>query len=242
MTVKESIVRSTELVISLVSSYLASITLIQTTLYATALSWVRDRIAEELIPFLNQLDLLIIASSIVLCVLLWKRGTEVSFDRLFMMNMFLFFPAVLDFSSFNWVALIFGLVPLGELSAMWVFGVGILLQVTYLWLRHTIRIRFTREELEERGAREEDLDRITGGQMWYLGVISSGASLTSVLIYLAIPHLQRWIIRRVYEIPYPHILIGLVSALLLSGTLIFYLHGSSIKNQESDDSNTTEKE
>lgn len=229
---KEGIVRSTELVMTLVSSYLASITFIQTTLYASAISWVRMRIAEELIPFLNHLDLLIIAASIALSVILWRRGTEASFARIFMMNMFLYFPAVLDFSIFNWVALIFGLVPRGELSTMWVFSVGLILQVTYLWLRHTIRIRFTREELQKRGALEEDLDKITGGQMWYLGTLSSGASLISILIYLAIPYIQSLLMGRIHEIPNPHIVIGILSALLLSGTLIFYLRGSSIENRE----------
>jgi hypothetical protein len=224
---RKSVLRTTEIVIILISSYMASITFIKTTLYNHAVTWIGERIFKESPPFMNYLDIVIIVASLSLCAYYWKKGEELSYARIFSINMLLFFPAILDFSYFNWIGLIFGLVPNPEVPPIWVFGVGLLLQMTYIWLRYTLRFRFTREELSKRGATEEDIDSVTGGQVKYLSIIALAAGISSCLIYLSVPYIQRYITRLTTVLPYPHITIGIITAILLSVSTIYYLRGSS---------------
>jgi hypothetical protein len=218
---RESVLRTTEIVIILISCYMASITFIKTTLYNHAVTWIGERIFKESPPFMNYLDIVIIAASLSLCAYYWKKGEELSYARIFSINMLLFFPAILDFSYFNWIGLIFGLVPNPEVPSIWVFGVGLLVQMTYIWLRCTLRFR------SKRGATEEDIDGVTGGQVKYLSIIALAAGISSCLIYLSVPYIQRYITSLTTILPYPHITIGIITAILLSVSTIYYLRGSS---------------
>jgi hypothetical protein len=168
-------------------------------------------------------DIIILGLALVLSLSFWRRGDEVGFGRLFSLNMLMYFPAVLDFSTFNWISLIFPYTPAPEVTSLWVFGVGLLLQATYLTLRYTIRFRMAREEFFERGAELEDVDQVSKGQMGYLVALVLGTAMISALMYYAAPHMTKVINARIPQIPYLHLVVGVACTLLLAGATVLYL-------------------
>jgi hypothetical protein len=212
---------------------MASVTLVQTTLYHMGLEWLGERIQPELLPLFHNIDLLVIALALSISFLQWKKGTEGGFARIFSLNMLLFFPAILDFSRFNWVGLVIGFVPDPGVGALWVFGVGLLLQINYLWIRHTLRFRSTRKDLLQRGATDEDINKISSGQMWYLTILMMGTALITGSIYVVTPLVRRYISEYIDYIPNPNMVIGLFTVIILSISIILYLRsGSRVENED----------
>ena len=126
---------------------------------------------------------------------------------------------------FNLVNLILPYDPEPLVSGLWVFGVGLLLQSTYLALRYTVRFRNLRGKLVERGAEMYDVDQISKGQMTYLGQLVLGTSFISLTVYYLIPIMQDLFAINVLKIPYPHIVIGFTCTLLIAASIILYLRG-----------------
>jgi hypothetical protein len=139
--------------------------------------------------------------------------------------MLMFFPSVLDFSTFNWINLILPYETITAVTIHWVFGVGLLLQATYLTLRYTVRFRGMREELEERGAEEDDIDEVSRGQMVYLGQLVAGTVVVSAGVYFGVPYVNRFLMGEAARLPYPHLVIGVVFTLLIAAGTILYLRG-----------------
>jgi hypothetical protein len=229
---RESIIRSTELIFTIASTYMSSVTLVQTTLYNNGVSWLETHSPPELMLLIKYFDLLIIALSLMLTFWQWKKGTENAFTRIFSLNMLLFFPAIMDFSRFNWIGLIIGLIPSPKVSPLWVFAVGLLLQVNFLWMRQTLRFRFTRENLLQSGATLKAVNKISGGQMWYLMSIILGTSLASICIFMSASFTMGYIMDSISSLPYPQLLVGIITAILLSVSIILYLRGSSKQQEE----------
>ena len=220
---KESLLRSIEALIALVATYMVAVTMVQTTLYNKLLDKVSNYFGPPLDPYLPYINIGILLGVLFQAFTFWRKGDEVWFGRLFNMNMLMFFPAVLDFSTFNWIGLIFNLTPIPGLSGLWVFGVGLLLQVTYLSLRYTVRFRYTREELEGRGANEEDIDSVTRGQVGYLMLLVSLTIAATSIVYISIPYITQFSADSLSKLPAPHMLVGLLVVVLIAATLIYYL-------------------
>ena len=220
---KESLLRSIEALIALVATYMVAVTMVQTTLYNKLLDKVSNYFGPPFDPYLPYINIGILLGVLFLAFTFWRKGDEVWFGRLFNMNMLMFFPAVLDFSTFNWIGLIFNLTPIPGLSGLWVFGVGLLLQVTYLSLRYTVRFRYTREELEGRGANEEDIDSVTRGQVGYLMLLVSLTIAATSIVYISIPYITQFSADSLSKLPAPHMLVGLLVVVLIAATLIYYL-------------------
>jgi hypothetical protein len=220
---KESLLRSIEALIALVATYMVAVTMVQTTLYNKLLDKVSNYFGPPLDPYLPYINIGILLGVLFLAFTFWRKGDEIWFGRLFNMNMLMFFPAVLDFSTFNWIGLIFNLTPIPGLSGLWVFGVGLLLQVTYLSLRYTVRFRYTREELEGRGANEEDIDSVTRGQVGYLMLLVSLTIVTTSIVYISIPYITQFSADSLSNLPAPHMLVGLLVVVLIAATLVYYL-------------------
>ena len=219
-------IRASELVVAVASTYMVAVTSVKTGIY----SLLKPHLISVLGPLLTLVgmdaefvDIIILGLALVLSLSFWQRGDEVGFGRLFSLNMLMYFPAVLDFSTFNWVNLIFPYTPAPEVTSQWVFGVGLLLQATYLTLRYTIRFRMAREEFFERGAKTEDVDQVSKGQMGYLVGLVLGTAMVSALMYYAAPHLTKVINARIPQIPYLHLFVGVVCTLLLAGATVLYL-------------------
>jgi uncharacterized membrane protein (DUF485 family) len=173
----------------------------------------------------STLDLIIIGMALALSFTFWRKGNESGFGRLFMLNMLMFFPSVLDFSTFNWINLILPYESIAAVTIHWVFGVGLLLQATYLTLRYTVRFREMRKELEERGAEEDDVDDVSRGQMVYLGQLVAGTVAISAGVYFGFPYVNRFLMGEAAALPYPHLIIGVVFTLLIAAGTILYLRG-----------------
>ena len=139
------------------------------------------------------------------------------------MNMLMFFPSVLDFSTFNWVGLIFNLQPTPGVTNVWVFSVGLLLQVSYLLLRYTVRFRYVREELEGRGATEVDINNITRGQVSYLVLLVTVTAGVTAGIYWVLPYIARFSVNLLSGLPAPHIYVGFVVVLVMAAAMVTYL-------------------
>ena len=229
----ESFIRGSEIVIALASTYMAAVTMVQTSLYWRA----RPYIALVLGPIASSLggaptgeggsalDLIVIGMALALSFTFWRKGNEAGFGRLFSLNMLMFFPSVLDFSTFNWINLIIPYESVTAVTVQWVFGVGLLLQATYLTLRYTVRFREMRAELEERGAEEDDVDEVSRGQMVYLGQLVVGTVAISAGVYFGFPYVNRFLVGAADGLPYPHLIIGIIFTLLIAAGTILYLRG-----------------
>ena len=229
----DAYIRGSEFVVALASTYMAAVTMVQTSLYWRA----RPYIAVILGPLATSfggsptgeggstLDLIMIGMALALSFTFWRKGDEAGFGRLFSLNMLMFFPSVLDFSTFNWINLILPYESTTVVSIQWVFGVGLLLQATYLTLRYTVRFRGIREELEGRGADDDDVDEVSRGQMVYLGQLVLGTLVISGGVYFGFPYVNRFLMGDAVTLPYPHIIIGVVFTLLIAAGTILYLRG-----------------
>lgn len=221
-------VRSVELGVAFASTYMVAVTMIQTSVYA--------KLKPYLIRFIGPImasygadpaliDMVLLGLVLALSFTFWRRGDEAGFGRLFALNMLMFFPAVVDFSLFNWVNLILPYDPAPRVSALWVFGVGVLLQATYLFLRYTVRFRGLRNELVGRGAVPEDVDEVSKGQIYYLATLVLGTSALSAVVYYLVPFMANLVTIQAYGLPYPHIVVGAACSLLIAAATIFYLKG-----------------
>jgi hypothetical protein len=223
---RENAIRWMELGVTVTACYMAAVTMVQTTLYARLVESVEGSFIGELLgEYIAYMDVAVIVLAVAGVALMWKRGAEANFGRIFMVNMLLFFPAVLDFSTFNWVSLIFDLTPAPKVTAHWVFAVGLILQVAYLTLRHTVRFREMRGELLSRGAAAEDIDQVSAGQIGYLVMVASATAALTAAIYLAAPVISEAAAKPLGGIPVPHVVIGVVVVLMIASALILYLRG-----------------
>lgn len=225
---KENVIRSMELGVSLAACYMAAVTMVQTALYAKMVAMVRDSFIGYLVgDYIAYMDLATIFLALLAIIAFWRRGDADWFGRIFMLNMLMFFPAVLDFSTFNWVGLILDLPPVTKVTALWVFMVGLLLQVAYLTLRHSVRFREMRQELLSRGAVPDDIDQVSGGQMGYLIMLVTATAVLTAAIYLAVPYMGAALGGPLGGLPVPHVVIGVVVVLCIASALILYLRSSS---------------
>ena len=220
---KESLLRTLEAFIALTATYMAAVTMVQTTLYNKLLDKVSNYYGPTLDPYLPYINIGLILCVLFLAFTFWRKGDEIWFGRLFNMNMLMFFPAVLDFSTFNWIGLIFNLTPIPGLSGLWVFGVGLLLQVTYLSLRYTVRFRYMRDELEGRGATMEDIDAVTRGQVGYLMLLVTLTIVATSMVFLSLPYITQFAAAPLSNLPVPHMVVGLLVVVLIAATLVYYL-------------------
>lgn len=225
---REGSVRTVEALVAIAASYMAAVTMVQTTLYNKIIDKVSNYFGPPLDPYLPYVNIGLILLVLFVSFTFWRKGDEIWFGRLFNLNMLMFFPAVLDFSTFNWIGLIFDLTPIEGVSNLWVFGVGLFLQVTYLMLRYTVRFRYTRGELEGRGADVSDIDAVTRGQFGYLMlllVITIGATAT---IYLSIPFFTAFASDQLNNVPVPHMAVGLTMVVVIASALVYYLRSQEI--------------
>ncbi len=220
---KESLLRCIVALIALVATYMAAVTMVQTTLYNKLIDKVSNYFGPSLDPYLPYINIGLIIGVLFLAFTFWRKGDEIWFGRLFNMNMLMFFPAVLDFSTFNWIGLIFDMTPIPGLSGLWVFGVGLLLQVTYLSLRYTVRFRYTRDELEGRGATMEDIDAVTRGQVGYLMLLVTLTIVATSIMYISLPYITQIAADPLSTLPVPHMVVGLLVVVLIAATLVYYL-------------------
>ena len=222
----ETYIRGIELGVALSSTYMVAVTMLQTSLYAKFKPYAVTALGPLLISWgadPDFVDLFILFFVMALSFFFWRGGREADFGKLFTLNMLMFFPSVLDFSMFNWVNLIMQYDAEPQVSAIWVFGVGLLLQTTYLTLRYTAIFKEVRDELEGRGAEESDLDKVSRGQMGYLVVLVIATASISTAVYWAFPFVRNLLSGELTGYPYPHLIIGVVGTFLIAGATILYL-------------------
>ena len=225
---REGFVRTMEAFVAIAASYMAVVTMVQTTLYNKILSKISGSVIGPAIePYMPYFNITIIILVLFVSFSFWRKGDEVWFGRLFSLNMLMFFPSVLDFSTFNWIGLIFDLKPTPGVTHIWVFGVGLLLQITYLMLRYTVRFRYTREELKGRGANEQDINDVTRGQVSYLVLLTTLTAGLTAGIYIAAPYLTKLSISSIEGLPVPHMLVGFLVVVFIAAALVIYLRTSS---------------
>jgi hypothetical protein len=225
---KESFVRTIEALIALAASYMAAVTMVQTTLYNKIITKISNSfIGPVLDPYMPYFNVSIILLALFLSFSFWRKGDEIGFGRIFNLNMLMFFPSVLDYSTFNWIGLIFDLQPTPGVTHVWVFSVGLLLQVSYLMLRYTVRFRYMRGELWGRGSNEQDINDITRGQVSYLILLASITAIITGAVYLVLPYITNMAIAPLGGLPIPHILIGFLVVTFIAATLVMYLRSSS---------------
>lgn len=225
---KESFVRTMEAFIAIGATYMVAVTMVQTTLYNKILTKISDSIIGPIVePYMPYFNITIVILTLFLSFSFWRKGDEIGFGRLFNLNMLMFFPSVLDFSTFNWVGLIFDLRPTPGVTALWVFSVGLFLQISYLMLRYTVRFRYIREELRGRGADIRDIDGITRGQVGYLLILTGSTAVLTAAIYLVLPYITSLSINPLEELPIPHILVGFLVVVVIAVGMVTYLKSNT---------------
>jgi len=247
MRAVQTSIRATELGLALASTYMAAVTLLQTSIYTNKVKPLLLSLSRYGAPLLGGLqlnmayvDFALLALAIFSSLMFWRRGDEIGFGRLFSLNMLLFFPSVLDFSTFNWVNLILPYDPAPRVSPLWVFGVGLLLQATYLTLRYTVRFRVLREELMGRGAEAEAVDNVSKNQMAYLALLVAGTAAILFSIYRAMPLVKGMLMSEAARLPIPHVVIGIACTILMAAATVIYLRGYGVQPEaERADETTT---
>jgi len=227
----EQYIRGSELFIALVSTFLVGYTMLNTSIYYNIRPYAQQILGPILMLFglpAALIDFVLLLIVLSLSFPLWRRGTDVSFGRIFTLNMLLYFPAVIDFSTFNWVKVILPYTETKDLSALWVLGVGVSLQITYLFLRYTVRFRLGRDELINRGAEMKDVDKVSWGQMYYLSALVGGTAIISFVVYY-LQEFSSQYLDITALIPSPHVIIGITISLLIAGATIAYLRDSNKK-------------
>jgi hypothetical protein len=225
---REGFVRTMEALVAVVATYMAAVTMVQTTLYNKILTKISNSVIGPLVqPYLPYFNIAVIIAVLFVCFTFWRKGDEVWFGRLFSLNMLMFFPSVLDFSTFNWVGLIFDLTPTPGVTHLWVFGVGLILQITYLMLRYTVRFRYVRDELSGRGADEQDINDITRGQVSYLVLLTTITGGLTAGIYVSVPYMTKIAQAPLTGLPVPHMLIGFLVVVFIAAAMIMYLRAGS---------------
>jgi hypothetical protein len=225
---REGFVRTMEAFVAIAATYMAAVTMVQTTLYNKILTKISNSVIGPMLePYMPYFNIAVIVVVLFVCFTFWRRGDEVWFGRLFSLNMLMFFPSVLDFSTFNWIGLIFDLTPVPGVTHIWVFAVGLLLQITYLMLRYTVRFRYVREELRGRGSDDQDINDITRGQVSYLVLLTTITAGLTAGIYFAIPYFTRLAINPLAGLPAPHMLIGFLVVVFIAAATVMYLRSSS---------------
>ena len=225
---RESLVRTMEALVAIAATYMAAVTMVQTTLYSRIIDKISNSfLGPTLEPYMGYFNIAVIVLVLFASFTFWRKGDEIWFGRLFSLNMLMFFPSVLDFSTFNWVGLIFDLRPISRVTHIWVFAVGLLLQMAYLMLRYTVRFRYVREELRGRGSDEQDINDITQGQVSYLLLLMALTAGITAGIYIALPYLTEFAINPLMRIPAPHMLIGFVVVVFIAAATVMYLRTSS---------------
>ena len=222
---REGLLRTIEALVALAASYMVAVTMVQTTLYNKILDKVANYFGPPINPYLPYINIGLILIVLFVAFTFWRRGDEIWFGRLFNLNMLMFFPAVLDFSTFNWIGLIFDLTPIEGVSDVWVFGVGLFLQITYLMLRYTVRFRYTRSELEGRGSNMEDIDAVTGGQFGYLMLLLLITIIATGVVYVSIPYFTEIAMSPLGNVPVPHMAVGFTMVVVIAAALVYYLRG-----------------
>lgn len=232
----EMLVRISELGLILASTYLTAVTFIKTSLYVETLKPLLFFILGSAKPILEQIrnylpyfEMIVLILAVLTALMFWRRGDEISFGRLFSLNMIMYFPAVIDFSLFNWINLVMPYEAGQNISALWVLGVGILLQSTYIVIRYTVRFRELRQELIGRGAEISDVDDVTKNQMAYLSLITFITAVILFIIYYFTPLVKGLLRFEFAWLPYPHVVIGIACTLLISVATFIYLKGLGAK-------------
>jgi len=227
----EQYIRGTELFIALISTFLVGYTMLNTSVYYNIRPYTQQIFGPILILFglpAALIDYVLLAIVLTFSFLLWRKGTDVSFGRIFTLNMLLYFPSVIDESTFNWIKVILPYTETSNLDASWVFGVGISLQITYLFLRYTVRFRRGRDELINRGAEMEDVNKVSWGQMYYLSALVGGTAIICFVLY-KLQEFSKQYLDITAIIPSPHVIIGIAISLLIAGATVAYLRDSSNK-------------
>ena len=225
---RESFVRTMEALVAIAATYMVAVTMVQTTLYNKILSKLSNSVLGPAIePYMPYFNITIIILVLLVSFSFWRKGDEIWFGRLFSLNMLMFFPSVLDFSTFNWVGLIFDLKPVPGVTSLWVFSVGLLLQISYLMLRYTVRFRYVRSELRGRGSNEQDINDITRGQVGYLVLLTTITAGLTAGIYYAIPYMTEYALNPLAGLPVPHMLIGFIVVVFIAAATVMYLKSNS---------------
>ena len=220
----EKAIRGVELLLAVAPSYLSALLLVKSGLYMEFKNLIFPILGLLGLPLEAYLDLMPLAAAVLLSLLIWRRGSESAYAKLFSFNLLMFFPAILDYSHFNWVMLILPYTPRAEMPLL-TFITGLLLQLSYLTIRSTLLIRYTRDELLGRGAEPEDVDAISRGQMVYLTLILTASTLMLAAIYLALPHLEALMRLETLRFPYTHLVVGLSATLLIALATLLFLKG-----------------
>ena len=225
---RESFVRTMEALVAIAATYMVAVTMVQTTLYNKILSKLSNSVLGPAIePYMPYFNITIVILVLLVSFSFWRRGDEIWFGRLFSLNMLMFFPSVLDFSTFNWVGLIFDLKPVPGVTSLWVFSVGLLLQISYLMLRYTVRFRYVRSELRGRGSDEQDINDVTRGQVGYLVLLTTITAGLTAGIYYAIPYMTEYALNPLAGLPVPHMLIGFIVVVFIAAATVMYLKSNS---------------
>ena len=95
-----------------------------------------------------------------------------------------------------------------------------------------------RKELIEREAELADIDDVSKGQMIYLAELVIGAVILSIGVYYGVPYINKLISSQASGLPFPHIVIGVVTSLIIASAIILYLRSGEkeepIINEEED--------
>lgn len=224
------VVRGSEIILALVSTYLAVRSLLESSIYKTIIKHIIRHFSSSKIPFIpnpNIVELIpvILGGITFLTVLLnYIEGKPEDVIKIYELNLLMFLPEALAYSNLNWLNLLDieeMIQPTREFTPIFLTGTVILFGYTLALT--TSRDRETIQELRERGVNEGEINSIFIDKTSLNIATVTTSTLSTILIATAIPSISKLLEPLTPKLDYNYIIFGLTSSTLIILAIITYL-------------------
>lgn len=224
------LVRIFEIFITLSASYLAVQSFFSSSIYELIKILLQEpfkrlniTVITSLVDINKILSLLISIIVFIVTIYYWILGKKENVAKIYHFNLLLFLPEILSFSSIKWLSIVdIHLEFLTERSFTEALLTGLVIMVGYVTHLFILNSRQTMLELESRGARRENMDKVFVKQ----SIISIILILTSFIIIMTLASLVSILKTPIHQLlssyGYKYITLGLLSSIIISVSLLLY--------------------
>ena len=242
-----ALIRVYEVLVTVVSSYLAISSFFASSLYES-LSLLLNRVLSvyniltiSTADVIKMVPLLISAIVFLIIIYDYAIGKPENIIDIFEINLVLISPEVLSFSKLNWMNLIETpqiLEP--SRGQATVFLTGAVILVGYISLFFTSRFKETSSELTERGADSGMVQDVFVKQSVLTNGILFASALLSALVYVTIPFLNGLLASTVSGRSYSYLVLGGLSVITLISTLFIFYNNHRSKDKPTKEPSSVE--
>jgi hypothetical protein len=203
--------------------------------------FINNNLYAYLLTVLNQLYLPphltpLILPSILISVVFILTLTG-AFTKICRLSLVLLFPSILWFSDIDWLQILNSPVSLQffktQIPSTYILSAGLLLISTEILLHFLQHAEKTRSELLRRGAERRDVEKTTTKQFVFALTLTALSTLIAVTTASAALFLKVALLNITTQMPYPHITLGTIAAVILFTSILAYLKATGAYTQTS---------